>query len=238
MQDILLLHGALGAADQLQPLAGLLAKDYKVHTLSFSGHGGLALPDQPLSIELFAAEVIDFLSEKQLDVTNIFGYSMGGYVGMYLAKHHPERVNRIITLATKFHWDETIAAREQKMLDPDKIAAKLPAFAASLQERHAPTDWKELLTETSAMLGRLGQDNTLKPGDYTGITNPALVLIGDSDQMITLEETVAVFKALPAARMGMLPGTKHPIEQVNLTCLVFMIRQFLSEQETKSPAAR
>ena len=41
MKTILLLHGAIGAADQLQPLAQVLAAHYNVHTLSFSGHGGI-----------------------------------------------------------------------------------------------------------------------------------------------------------------------------------------------------
>src|SRR6185312_9159050 len=109
---------------------------------------------------------------------------------------------------------ESIASREIQMLNPEKIAQKLPAFAEALQQRHAPNDWKVLLEKTAAMMLALGADNTLKTADYAGIATPALILLGDRDKMVSLEETVAVYKALPNARMSMLPATQHPIEQI------------------------
>jgi pimeloyl-ACP methyl ester carboxylesterase len=127
--DILLLHGAIGAASQLLPLKALLTKSYKVHTLDFTGHGGKPFGNEPFSIKLFADDVISYMDEHQISKVNILGYSMGGYVGMYIAKHHPERIDKIITLATKYNWNETIAAKEVQMLNPEKIAQKLPAFA-------------------------------------------------------------------------------------------------------------
>lgn len=227
MQPLLLLHGAIGASDQLVNIAEELADNYKVYTLDFSGHGGKSFPAEPLSIQVFAQEVLAFLDEEGLDKVSIFGYSMGGYVAMYLAKRHPERVDKIVTLATKFHWDEPTAAKETKMLDAGKIEEKLPAFAAALQKRHAPNDWKELLGKTIDMLNRMGQDNPLNPEDYTGMNQPCMILLGDRDKMITLEETLQVYKTLPNAQMGMLPNTHHPIEQVNVPYLLFYIRQFI-----------
>ena len=46
-------------------------------------------------------DAIELLQQNNMEQANIFGYSMGGYVGMYLAKHHPGKNNRLITLATK-----------------------------------------------------------------------------------------------------------------------------------------
>ena len=152
---------------------------------------------------------------------------MGGYVALYLAKKYPDKVEKVITLATKFHWDETTAEKEIKMLNADKIEEKLPAFAQTLKERHAPNDWKELLAKTAAMLTEMGKDNPLKLEDYQSLNLPVMVTIGDRDKMITLEETLAVYKALPDARMCMLPETQHPIEQANIQHLLFCIRQFI-----------
>ncbi len=227
MQPLLLLHGAIGASDQLVQIAEELSDNYKVYTLDFSGHGGNPFPAEPFSIPLFAQEVLAFLDKEGLGKVSIFGYSMGGYVAMYLAKHHPERVDEIVTLATKFYWDEATAAKETKMLDAGKIEEKLPAFAAALQKRHAPNDWKEVLSKTITMLNSMGQDNPLKPDDYTTIENPCMILLGDRDKMITLDETLQVYKTLPNAQMGMLPNTHHPIEQVNVPYLLFYIRQFI-----------
>lgn len=227
MRPLLLLHGALGAAGQLTPLKQALAGMYEVHTFSFSGHGGRALPQGGLSISLFADELLAYMDAHGLQQAAVFGYSMGGYVALYLAKNHPGRISRIITLATKFQWDPPTASREVALLNPEKITAKLPHFARDLAQRHAPVPWQELLYATAQMLRHMGADSPLKLEDYARITLPVLLLLGDRDQMVNLEETLAVFKALPQAAMGMLPHTPHPLEQSDPELLALLIHRFL-----------
>ncbi|MBS1587841.1 MAG: alpha/beta hydrolase [Bacteroidetes bacterium] len=226
MQNLLVLHGAIGAADHMKPLADALGDKYKVHTLNFSGHGGMPYAGD-FSIPLFAEEALQFIEARKLEDVSVFGYSMGGYVAMYMAIKQPKLLQKIVTLATKFHWDTEVTAKEVQMLDVDKIEAKVPAFAKALKERHAPNEWKEVLAKTADMLRRLGEDNALKLADYATIQTPALLLLGDRDKMIGLEETVAVYKALPNAQMGMLPNTQHPIEQVDAELLAYFIKRFV-----------
>lgn len=225
MQSIVLLHGATGAASQMQPLAGALSKRYSVHTLNFSGHGGEPMPAEPFSMELFAQQVLTWLDQLQLKAPIVFGYSMGGYVGMYIARHHPERISRLITLATKFHWDEAIAAKQQRSFDPNLILEKAPAFAEQLKQMHAPNEWKEVMSKTGAMLTALGNRNTLTAEDYPQVQTPTLLMQGDKDRMVTLEETIAVYRAMPAgmANLCVLPGTPHPLEQADLQLLTSFI---------------
>ncbi len=232
MQPILLLHGAIGASDQLEPLKGKLSKDFEVHTMNFSGHGGRPYGNEPFSISLFASEVKQYLNDNHIEQIDIFGYSMGGYVALYLAKHHPELVGRVVTLATKFHWDEETAAKEVKMINAEKIKEKVPAFAAALEKRHHPNDWVEVLEKTKEMLRSLGRQNALSLEDYKEIEIPTLVLIGDQDKMVTLEETLNVYRFLPHAHMGMIPKTLHPIEQTNLEHLAFTIKQHVLGENT------
>jgi pimeloyl-ACP methyl ester carboxylesterase len=230
MQHIILLHGALGSKDQLQPLTKALDSSFQLHSFNFSGHGGRPFPDTAFSIPLFAEQIAEYMKETNIEQANIFGYSMGGYAAMYLAKHHSHKINRLITLATKFHWDSTTAAREVKMLDGKTIQEKVPAFAAQLQQRHAPNDWLALLDKTKELLTNLGRQNALQLEDYTYITTPSLILLGDRDKMVTLDETVAVYKQLPNAQLGVLPGTPHAFEQVNLSVLAQMITRFINEK--------
>jgi len=229
MQHLLLLHGAIGAKDQLQPLAQQLSDKYTVHTINFSGHGGSTIPEEIFSIPLFAAQVLTYLEENNIDKVNVFGYSMGGYVAMYLAKNDPQKINKCITLATKYYWDETVSAKEVKKLDPAIIQQKIPAFAEQLKQRHAPQDWSIVLKKTAELLEGLGKNNALQLPDYATINTRVLLLIGDRDKMITLEETLAVFNQLPNAEMGMLPATPHPIEQVDISLLAFLINKFLAK---------
>jgi pimeloyl-ACP methyl ester carboxylesterase len=221
--SLLLLHGAVGVSSQLKAIAEKLSKSYEVHLFDFPGHGGKELPAEPFSIKLFSDAVLSYIQENHLQQLTIFGYSMGGYVAMYLAKYHPAFIDRIITLGTKFHWDEATAAKEAKMLNADTIATKVPAFAAALEKRHAPNDWKEILQRTADMLLEMGRDNPLKPEDYAAIKIPSLIMLGDRDKMITLEETVTVYKLLPDAQMAVLPGTPHLIEQINLALVHYLV---------------
>jgi len=226
---LLLLHGAIGAASQMKTLADELEKDFTVHTPDFPGHGNRPFPAGPYAIELFAADVLRYIDDLRLDRVAIFGYSMGGYVGMYLARHHSTRICKLATLATKFQWDPAIALRETKMINPEKIREKVPAFAQILEERHQPKDWKLVLMHTAALLTALGDNPPLTAGDWPGIKVPALLLLGDSDKMVTLEETEAVYKGIPGARWEILPQTPHPIEQVDTMMLASRLHAFYQE---------
>jgi pimeloyl-ACP methyl ester carboxylesterase len=228
MSPILFLHGALGTKAQLQCFTPLLGQ-YEVHTLDFSGHGGAGPANTDLSISLLARQVSDYLHHHQLSAVPVFGYSMGGYVAMYLARHYPEAVSRVITLATKYHWDAATAAKEVKMLDAAVIEQKVPAFAAALKERHAPHDWKQVLSATAALMQGLGQQPALSPGDYASITAPCLLMLGDRDQMVSLQETMEVYRALPHAQLAVLPGTPHPIEKVDPDLVSVLVQRFINE---------
>jgi pimeloyl-ACP methyl ester carboxylesterase len=152
---------------------------------------------------------------------------MGGYVAMYLAKHHPSFVDKIITLATKFYWDEITAAKEIKMLEAETILQKIPGFAAQLRNRHHPNDWKIVLSKTRDMLVQLGRNNTLQIEDYKSIFAPSLLLLGDRDNMVTVEETMAVQKALANGKFRTLANTAHPIEHADTEMLASIVTGFM-----------
>jgi pimeloyl-ACP methyl ester carboxylesterase len=226
MEPLLLLHGALGSSAQLAPLHQLLNEHFDVHALDFPGHGGSPLP-KDFTVPSFAHYVQQYCADKNLQQVSIFGYSMGGYVALYQALQAPQLVRRIVTLATKFHWDEATAAREVKMLQPDLIEQKVPQFARALQERHAPTDWKDVLHHTAGLLTALGQQPLLTPENYQQLSLPCLLMLGDRDKMVSLEETVAVYQQLPQGQLAVLPNTLHPLDAVQPERLSWMIRQAL-----------
>jgi pimeloyl-ACP methyl ester carboxylesterase len=227
MDPILLLHGALGTRAQLQPLTVLL-KQYEVHSLNFSGHGDAGPAATDLSIPLLAEETAAYIENRGLPPVAVFGYSMGGYVAMYLARHYPDKVSRVITLGTKYHWDAATAARELKMLDAGVIEQKVPAFAAALQERHAPHNWKQVLSATATLMQELGREPALAAEDYAAITVPCLLMLGDRDQMVSLQETLDVYRALPQAQLAVLPDTPHPVEKTDAALVSVLVQRFLN----------
>ncbi|MBL7796053.1 MAG: alpha/beta hydrolase [Saprospiraceae bacterium] len=223
---LLLLHGALGCAAQFDDLKQDLSADRILLALDFPGHGG-ASTDTEFSIDRFAESVLAFLDKNSLSQVDIFGYSMGGYVAYWLARQHPERVGRIITLGTKLAWSPETAARETAMLNPEKIAAKVPAFAQMLADRHAPADWQAVVRKTVDLLHDLGNGAALEPDDFRAIACPVVVGLGEADNMVTREESEQVVEWLPNGRFEVLPGVKHPFEQVDQKMLAGWLQECL-----------
>ncbi|MBD1397359.1 alpha/beta hydrolase [Pontibacter sp. JH31] len=228
MQHLLLLHGALGSAETLQPLQEALAPHYTVHTLNFSGHGGEPLPQAPFRIEQFAADVLRYLDRCDLLQVDVFGYSMGGYVALYLALYHPARIKCVFTLATKFAWSPETAAKEVKLLQPEKIQEKVPQFASMLAKRHAPTDWQDVVLGTADMMQHLGQQPLLTADTLPNINARVRVCVGDRDNMVSVEETSWAFRLLCNGSLLVLPDTRHPLEMADTKRLLQEIRQFFA----------
>lgn len=226
MKTLILLHGAIGAKDQLESLSEELKGYYDVHHINFSGHGGQPF-DGPFSIEKFATEVLDYLQKNKLKNVCIFGYSMGGYVALYLASKHPEKVERIFTLATKFDWSPEISQKETKMLNPEIIKEKIPAFAKALQQRHHPQSWEIVLEKTSQMMLNLGTKQPLVQEVFDKIKTPVKLAIGDGDKMVSISETKQVSEWLPTAALLILQGVQHPIEKVPAGTLAEEIKAFM-----------
>ena len=63
MKPIILLHGALGGADQLKKLSDALQENFEVHTLEFSGHGGGAFGSE-FTINSFSVELSEFINPR------------------------------------------------------------------------------------------------------------------------------------------------------------------------------
>jgi pimeloyl-ACP methyl ester carboxylesterase len=213
----------------LEPLKQALQETYRVHTLDFSGHGGKPLPQEPFTMQLFVQDILDFLEQQQLASTHVFGYSMGGYAALSLALQHPQRIRSIYTLATKFAWSVEAAAQETKLLHPERVEEKVPAFAAALAQRHAPQDWKRVMQHTAGMMRQLGQSPILTPDTLPQLQLPVQVAVGDRDNMVTVEETLWAYRLLPNARLQVLPNTRHPLETLPVQDLSHCIRQFIGQ---------
>ncbi|HAA19344.1 MAG TPA: alpha/beta hydrolase [Cytophagales bacterium] len=227
MTNLLLLHGALGSAALFDPLASKLESDYTVHRINFAGHGGEPFPEGGYSMPHFGQNVLAYLDAQQINQINIFGYSMGGYVALWLAHNHPDRIGKIFTLATKFAWSPESAAQEGKMLNADKIAEKVPKFAAALEARHAPLDWRQVLSHTKDMMEGLGANPLLTEETLKTIPHDCLIAVGDQDQMVSREETMHAAQVLPKGKFACMANTPHPLEKVDTARLAQWIREFI-----------
>ncbi|HEX6983066.1 MAG TPA: alpha/beta fold hydrolase [Balneolaceae bacterium] len=225
-QPLILLHGALGTKNEFDDLIPELEKDFELHWLNFEGHGENTPTDRPFRIDHFAESVVEYLDENEISKVNIFGYSMGGYVALVLAKNHPKRIKRVATLGTVLQWIGEVAERECRYLNPVKIEEKVPHFAKKLDERHS-SGWKEVVNKTKEMLQYLGFNPNLTDNDWREIKAPIRIHIGDRDTTAGLAPTIEVYKKIEQAELSVLPATPHPLEKVNKEALAASLKEFL-----------
>ncbi|WP_114820436.1 alpha/beta fold hydrolase [Chryseobacterium sp. KLBC 52] len=224
MSNLLLLHGALGHSDIFKPYLSALSQYFTLHTPLFSGHGNQELPADGITIEKYTQELSDYCKVNNLTDVSIFGHSMGGYVALCYAMENPDNINSVITLGTKFDWTEEQALKESKMLNPDVILEKIPQYAQLLESQHG-AKWKQLLPAIADLMVDLGKNPPLEH-NFATISTPVQIMVGDKDHMVTLEESMRVYRSLSNAKLAVLPDTKHPMDKVRPDLLLNLLKDF------------
>lgn len=225
---ILLVHGALGDAEQMRPLADALGELGSVHLVELPGHGRTPLPsDATFGLNLFARTIGDAALQHRVGdrAPLCFGYSMGGYAALTLAATSPDILAGIVTLGTKFEWTPDVAAAGAARLDAALLQAKVPAFAEQLRQRHEDAGgWELLLSRTAAFLTGLGADPILQADTLANIRTPVRLVVGSRDDTVTSPEVERMLSLLPNATMHVLADMPHAIERVAIPLLVDIMR--------------
>jgi 3-oxoadipate enol-lactonase len=109
---VLLLHGWTASADlNFFPVYAQLASSYRVIALDLRGHGRGMRSTEPFSLEDCADDAAALLGQLGAEPAIVVGYSMGGPVGLLLARRHPGTVAALVMQATALEWRRT--ARER-----------------------------------------------------------------------------------------------------------------------------
>lgn len=227
VRPLLLLHGALGDATQLAGLASRLGDQRRVTCVELEGHGATPLRRPPMRIESLAEAVLETMDHAAIEVADLFGYSLGGYVALHLAATLPGRVARVATLATKLAWTPEIAARECRLLDADMIRAKVPKFGAALEARHTAEGWETLLAHTDGLLRALGERPLISAETLAALTQPVRIAVGDRDATVTIEECIDAVRQLPHGELEVHPRTAHPFEKAPIDRIAHSLTEFL-----------
>ena len=229
-QKLILLHGALGSQQQLEPLKLALESQFDISTLDFEGHGNNVI-ERDYSMDYFATNLeahISSLDLKSEEKVHIFGYSMGGYVALLSTLNGNQYISKIATLGTKFAWSPEAAANECKHLNADKILAKVPKFADMLDKRHQ-SDWKLVLEKTAGLLKSLGENPLLTIDNIKDINIPVLIQIGDQDHTVSIDESQTIANSIEQGHFKVMPETLHPLEKVDIKLLASNLAIFFNQ---------
>ena len=157
--NVLLLHGALGSSRQLKSLQERMGGV----AIDLSGHGGREIPSDGIRFEQFITDIDRAFADNGWKRANLFGYSMGGYAALLYAAKHPERVESVVTVGTKFLWTDDGLQKELRKLDPDAMVAKVPAFAQSLADVHGEYRWRDVVHAIAKSMSDLAASPLLTP---------------------------------------------------------------------------
>lgn len=97
---MLFIHGWTGCWQHWVEQFGAFARDHRVVALDLPGFGGSPMPhDRAITIERYAATVVDLLDALDIERATIVGSSMGGGVSAQVALDFPDRVERLVLVS-------------------------------------------------------------------------------------------------------------------------------------------
>lgn len=224
---IVVLHGANGCAREMEPLAAPLREHGRVIVHDLPGHGGRELPDR-LSVAGAAEDVIARLDHEGIERAFIVGYSLGGYEALYLARHFPRRILGVCGIATKFYFDPETVRYWTYLAQPERLARPGNPRAAEMLAAHGP-HWQAVTIANSALFGDIGATPPLVEDDLRAIDRPVMLVNSNRDALIKWDETLALGRIIPGARLVMFYGLAHPLRNVPVTRIGEAIGQWMRE---------
>ena len=219
---VVLLHGFAGTGRAWDPVVERLDPErYTPLAPDLRGHGS-ARDARPVSFAACVADVLAAAPERFV----LCGYSMGGRIAQHVALAAPDRVERLVLVATTagIADDDERAARraDDERLAAFACGATIEQFADrwSAQPLFAGTPaaaarmWREDLERNdpralAAALRGMGTGAMEPLWDRLGaLPMPATVLVGAEDpKFVALGERLA--SALPAAELVVVEGAGH-----------------------------
>ena len=217
---LVLLHGPTDSWRSFEPLLAELPPEVHAFALTQRGHAGATGEAARYAPVDLAADLVAFMDAIGLYRATVLGHSGAGFTAQSFARHHPDRAQGLILLATPYTlagneaFNELLrtVAKLRDPLDPDFVRE----FVTGTTTEAVPSQFLDTIVEEAlklpvhtwrgALYGLLQAEN---PGAVPHIEAPALLLWGDRDELCTPEDLEALLAALPDARLAVVHGAGH-----------------------------
>jgi len=184
------------------------------------GHGASPVPPGPYELDDLGADVLALLDRLGLERVHWCGLSLGGMVGMWMAIHAPERIDRLTLCCTSAKlgppemWaDRAATVREhgvdaiadagiERWLSPAFIERE-PEISARIRAMLASTP-AEGYAACCGVIERM--DQTARLGE---IRAPTLVIAAADDPATPPEHGELIASSVPSARLEIVANARH-----------------------------
>jgi 3-oxoadipate enol-lactonase len=222
----------------------VFARDFRTIAFDTRGTGRSYVPDEPYGIDELAHDAADVLDGR---TAHVVALSMGGYVALTLALARPELVRSLVLVGTGAGGPDRVP-RPQEVRDAYAAAIGLPfeeygrrtmpwTFSPGWTERN-PERFEEIL---AARGEHPTPDVTLdahlqacyrfyaRGCEVEQIDAPALIVLGDADVIVPVENGRSLAARLPDARYVELPGRGHNVQLEDPATVNQLVLEFLAE---------
>lgn len=226
LRTLVLLHAfPLGAA-MWEPQLRAVPPGWRLVAPDFRGFGGSTDPDAAgaVSMDDYAADVIDLLGELRISSAVVGGCSMGGYAAFALVRSAPALLEGLILMDTKAGADtgEGRANRRNMLALLEREGP--PGVAREMIPKLLGRTTRETNPELEAVVRRLIKQQSsagirgaiLRMMDRPDSTSllptirvPTLVIAGREDELVPLVESERIAAEIPGARLVLVPAAGH-----------------------------
>lgn len=218
---VILLHGYTDSWFSFSQVLPLLDQKYRVYTLDQRGHGESDRPVGGYAMQQFAGDVVAFMDAMNIKQATIVGHSMGSFVARYVAVEAPERVTRLVLVATATTVSNNALARDlQREVNalPDRVPEKFVRdFQVSTAFQPLSDDFLNSVVKESlklpAHVWREVMAEMMSPEanvELKKIKTPTLILWGDKD-FFPRSEQDSLVSAMPNAVLKVYKDTGHAL---------------------------
>jgi pimeloyl-ACP methyl ester carboxylesterase len=241
-EPLVLLHGGMATGNNFAHLIPAFSKQFRVITPDSRGHGKTENPSGEFSYRLMADDVAAFVNALNLNQPSICGWSDGGQIALELGMHYPDLMKCMVVGAAWYQFSQTyesllkaIGFESPGAVNIERIKQSLPQLAEMWRSWHSPIHgsdhWETLATQISTMwwtpLGYTADD-------FQKIKAPTLILVGDRDQLIPVEEAVEMYRFIQGAELAILPNSDHSLPQTRAQLFITTVLDFLARHKAQT----
>jgi pimeloyl-ACP methyl ester carboxylesterase len=200
---VILLHGGLGNTTNWGNQVPALIGNHKVIAADSRGHGRSTRSDQPFGYHLMASDVLALMDYLKIDKASIVGWSDGGIIGIDIAIHNPDRLNKLFAFGANYN----VSGVDPGVMDNPVFGAAIAKMVEQYQKLSpTPADFDKFVEAISAMW--FSQPD-YKPEELGKITTPTVIADGQYEEAIKPEHTVELAKLIPGAQLVIIPDVSH-----------------------------
>jgi len=198
-KPLFLLHGYTQSSISWKPYIKDYENEYEIYLIDLTGHGKSEPFKQELSISSVAEDLNSLIQYLKLDKINAIGFSFGGDVLYQLALINPSVLESMITIGAVGTW--TI----------NDFPEYLEAFTFENRENFPWLRASHSGDEQIKAIMDQFKNYTIKltEKELKSIKTNVLIVIGDNDEGMDLEEVICVKKNLINSDLWILPNVSH-----------------------------